>query len=222
MNTILSHYHICEPGPFGVGPSGLSGRITPKVAGSRRGLFIASKARWNLLIKRFSLFRIVTAIRWHQRNWSERFRNTARSGRRCAIGSSEYLRSQTFSTIITTKESQNKVKQSIDRSIILSLFVARLYKPEIECFDEPLTIRQTEEAAGSSGRSYTGFLKSLFSSNSTFNSSGMNVGAMAPSLSSVIPNDRLTDIDGKGIKGKNDCFSPSLTLDKWPMCSFPF
>ncbi|CAF3953226.1 unnamed protein product [Rotaria sp. Silwood1] len=37
MNTILSHYHVCETPPFDVTGSGLSGRITPKVAGSRRG-----------------------------------------------------------------------------------------------------------------------------------------------------------------------------------------
>jgi hypothetical protein len=37
MNTILSHYHQCETSPFGGNAGGLSGRITPKVAGSRRG-----------------------------------------------------------------------------------------------------------------------------------------------------------------------------------------
>jgi hypothetical protein len=36
MNTILSHYHQCETSPFGV-TGGLSGRLTPKIAGSRRG-----------------------------------------------------------------------------------------------------------------------------------------------------------------------------------------
>jgi hypothetical protein len=39
MNTILSHYHQCETPPFGIAGSGLSGRITPKIAGSRRGFF---------------------------------------------------------------------------------------------------------------------------------------------------------------------------------------
>jgi hypothetical protein len=37
MNTILSHYHQCETPLFGVSGTGLSGRLTPKVAGSRRG-----------------------------------------------------------------------------------------------------------------------------------------------------------------------------------------
>ena len=37
MNTILSHYHQCETPVFGVTSGGLSGRITPKIAGSRRG-----------------------------------------------------------------------------------------------------------------------------------------------------------------------------------------
>jgi len=37
MNTILSHYHQCETPPFGATGVDLSGRITPKVAGSRRG-----------------------------------------------------------------------------------------------------------------------------------------------------------------------------------------
>lgn len=37
MNTILSHYHQCDTPPFGVGNAGLSGRLTPKIAGSRRG-----------------------------------------------------------------------------------------------------------------------------------------------------------------------------------------
>jgi hypothetical protein len=37
MNTILSHYHQCETQSFGVTNAGPSGRMTPKVAGSRRG-----------------------------------------------------------------------------------------------------------------------------------------------------------------------------------------
>ena len=41
MNTILSHYHQCDTPPFGVGNAGLSGRLTPKIAGSRRGSTIS-------------------------------------------------------------------------------------------------------------------------------------------------------------------------------------
>ncbi len=40
MNTILSHYHQCETQSFGVTNAGPSGRITPKVAGSRRGNYV--------------------------------------------------------------------------------------------------------------------------------------------------------------------------------------
>jgi hypothetical protein len=36
MNIILSRYHQCETPPFGVPSAGLSGRITSKIAGSRR------------------------------------------------------------------------------------------------------------------------------------------------------------------------------------------
>lgn len=51
MNTILSHYHICETPPFGAIGSGLSGRITPKIAGSRRGniiLFLFTQVKFNM------------------------------------------------------------------------------------------------------------------------------------------------------------------------------
>ncbi len=75
----------------------------------------------------------------------------------------------------------------------------RLYKPEIECFDEPLTIRQTEE---NTGRSYTGFLKSLFTSSGTTGANPSPSTGTAPSSASIVPSEKLTELDVKGIKGK--------------------
>ena len=81
-----------------------------------------------------------------------------------------------------------------------------MYKPEVECFDEPLTIRQTEENISSSGRSYTGFLKSLFTGSGTASSTGINTTGstgVAPSLSSMVPTDRISELDIKGGKGNS-------------------
>lgn len=79
-----------------------------------------------------------------------------------------------------------------------------MYKPEIECFDEPLTIRQTEDQITSTGRSYTEFLKSLFTSSSASGSASVNpsgsTGIASASLPTV-PTEKLTEIDVKGIKG---------------------
>jgi hypothetical protein len=102
---------------------------------------------------------------------------------------------------------QKKLNQSKKKIIDLMWFLKfiwnRLYKPEIECFDEPLTIRQTEETTGSTGRSYTGFLKSLFTSSVTTGVNPSTTTGIATSLSSTIPTEKLTELDVKGIKGKN-------------------
>ena len=50
MNTILSHYHQCETIIFSVTSAGHSGRITPKVAGSRRGANSLSFSKINKVI----------------------------------------------------------------------------------------------------------------------------------------------------------------------------
>lgn len=81
-----------------------------------------------------------------------------------------------------------------------------MYKPEVECFDEPLTIRQTDETSVAAGRSYTGFLKSLFGSGSATNQSNINSGgaAAAPSSpGSALPTEKITDIELKGMKGNS-------------------
>ena len=59
----------------------------------------------------------------------------------------------------------------------------------------------------SSGRSYTGFLKSLFTSGGAASASGMNTGAstsVAPPLSPAIPAEKLSELDVKGIKGMKE------------------
>ncbi|CAF1634464.1 unnamed protein product, partial [Adineta steineri] len=169
MNTILSHYHQCETPPFGVtGGGGLSGRITPKVAGSRRG--------------------------------SSRPFDDIREIELNELGAARYdLDGDTQSESTSIAEHKRFRLLSPPKKV-----KPKLYKPEIECFDEPLTIRQTEENIGSSGRSYTGFLKSLFTSSgpSGTTSAAINTSpGVAPSLSSTVPTDKLTDIDIKGGKG---------------------
>ena len=62
MNTILSHYHLCESGPFGVTSGGHSGRMTPKVAGSRRGA-CSAKDRGEAEVEESLLFRLITSLR---------------------------------------------------------------------------------------------------------------------------------------------------------------
>ncbi|UJR25060.1 hypothetical protein I4U23_006420 [Adineta vaga] len=167
MNTILSHYHQCETPPFGITSGGLSGRITPKVAGSRRG-----SSRPFDDIREIELNELGTRYDFDGDTQSE---------------SASIVENKRFRLLSPPK----KVKP-------------KLFKPEIECFDEPLTIRQTEENMGSSGRSYTGFLKSLFTSSGPAGASGSTLSAstgMAPSLPSMIPSEKLTEIDGKGMKG---------------------
>ena len=87
----------------------------------------------------------------------------------------------------------------------------RLYKPEIECFDEPLTIRQTEE---NTGRSYTGFLKSLFTSSGTAGANPNPSTGTAPSSSSIVPSEKLTELDVKGIKGAKELSRVVYSADR--------
>ena len=69
-----------------------------------------------------------------------------------------------------------------------------------------MTIRQTEETTG---RSYTGFLKSLFTGSGTTSTTAANTGGstgIAPSLSATVPAEKLTELDVKGIKGRNSLY----------------
>jgi hypothetical protein len=63
-----------------------------------------------------------------------------------------------------------------------------------------------EENVGSTSRSYAGFIKSLFSSSGTTNtaaaSSSTSTG-LAQS-STMVPTEKLTELDVKGIKGNNE------------------
>ena len=59
----------------------------------------------------------------------------------------------------------------------------------------------------SSGRSYTGFLKSLFTSGGAASASGMNTSvstSVAPPLTPAIPVEKLSELDVKGIKGMKE------------------
>ena len=76
----------------------------------------------------------------------------------------------------------------------------------MESYDEPLTIRQTEEHTASTGRSYTEFLKSLFTSSGTTSTTGVNVSTSAggvSSLSPIVPQEKLTELDVKSVKGNS-------------------
>lgn len=83
------------------------------------------------------------------------------------------------------------------------LTLLRLYKPEIERFDEPFTIRQTEEVSSPTSRSYGGFIRNLFSSTNTGNTSGSLTGtATTASLPiTAAQGERLTDSEFRGSKG---------------------
>jgi len=167
MNTILSHYHQCETPLFGVNAGGLSGRITPKVAGSRRG-----SSRPFDDIREIELNELGTKYDGDGDTQSE------------SASIAEHKRFRLLSP-------PKKVKP-------------KLYKPEIECFDEPLTIRQTEENTGTPGRSYTGFLKSLFTSgNAAAGAATSATPGTATSMSSMTPTEKLTELDVKGIKGRS-------------------
>ncbi|CAF2900291.1 unnamed protein product [Rotaria sp. Silwood2] len=167
MNTILSHYHQCETPPFGATGGGLSGRLTPKVAGSRRG--------------------------------SSRPFDDIREVEINEFGARYDLEGDTQSESASIAEHKRFRLLSPPKKV-----KPKLYKPEIECFDEPLTIRQTDDQITSGGRSYTEFLKSLFTSSGTTNTAGANPSASAgtaTSLSSTGPTEKLTELDVKGIKG---------------------
>jgi hypothetical protein len=163
MNTILSHYHQCETSPFGV-TGGLSGRLTPKIAGSRRG-----SSRPFDDIREIELNELGVRCDAEGDTQSE------------SASLAEHKRFRLLSP-------PKKIK-------------AKLYKPEIECFDEPLTIRQTEE---NTSRSYTGFLKSLFTSSGTTGVNPNPSTGTAQSSSSAVPSEKLTELDVKGIKGAKE------------------
>ncbi|CAF3245537.1 unnamed protein product [Rotaria socialis] len=167
MNTIVSHYHQCETPPFGATGCGLSGRITPKVAGSRRG--------------------------------SSRPFDDIREVELNELGTRYDLEGDTQSESASIAEHKRFRLLSPPKKV-----KAKFYKPEIECFDEPLTIRQTEDQMPSTGRSYTEFLKSFFASSGTASATGLNSGTSAGTASSttqILPTEKLTELDAKGIKG---------------------